>query len=98
MRPELLLLTLFAHQTDTATVSTSSVAVTTPATISEPIEEPPPTEPERIIVAHEGEEEILVTGSRIRINPLDAPSPMTQLTSKDIEKTGLTSIADVLQR
>ncbi len=41
---------------------------------------------------------IIVTGSRIRRDPLDAPSPVTALDSADIARTGLSSIGDVLQR
>ncbi len=42
--------------------------------------------------------EIIVTGSRIRHNPLDQPSPVTFVDKSDIDRTGLVSIADVLQR
>lgn len=42
--------------------------------------------------------EIIVTGSRIRHSPLDQPSPVTFVDQKDIARTGLSSIADVLQR
>ncbi|MCW1383329.1 TonB-dependent receptor [Novosphingobium sp. KCTC 2891] len=42
--------------------------------------------------------EILVTGSRIRRDPLDQAAPVVTLDSESIAKTGLSSIADVLQR
>jgi iron complex outermembrane receptor protein len=42
--------------------------------------------------------EIVVTGSRIRRNPLDQDSPVITLDQDALEKTGLTSVADVLQR
>jgi len=42
--------------------------------------------------------DIIVTGSRIRHNPLDQPSPVTFIDQTDIARTGLVSIADVLQR
>ena len=42
--------------------------------------------------------EVVVTGSRIRHNPFDQPSPITFIDQADIAKTGLSSIADVLQR
>jgi iron complex outermembrane receptor protein len=45
-----------------------------------------------------GDGEIIVTGSRIRHNPLDQPSPVTFVDKTDIDRTGLSSIADVLQR
>jgi len=43
-------------------------------------------------------EEIVVTGSRIRRNPLDLDSPVTFVDQADIAKTGLNSVNDVLQR
>jgi iron complex outermembrane receptor protein len=42
--------------------------------------------------------EIVITGSRIRHNPLDQTSPIVFIDQSDIQKTGLTSINDVLQR
>ncbi len=44
------------------------------------------------------DDEIIITGSRIRQNPLDDVTPIQNLTSDDVDRTGLTSIADVLQR
>lgn len=43
-------------------------------------------------------EEIIVTGSRIRRDPLSQESPVVVLDQASIERTGLSSIADVLQR
>jgi len=43
-------------------------------------------------------EEVLVTGSRIRTDPLERSAPVTTLNAEDIQRTGITSIADVLQR
>ena len=43
-------------------------------------------------------DEIIVTGSRIRHNAFDQPSPITFVDKSDIDRTGLSSIADVLQR
>jgi iron complex outermembrane receptor protein len=43
-------------------------------------------------------EAIVVTGSRIRQNPLDNPSPVITVSNEDLAKTGLSSVADVLQR
>lgn len=48
--------------------------------------------------ADEAATEIIVTGSRIRRDPLTQESPVTFLDSSDIDRTGLSSIADVLQR
>ncbi len=42
--------------------------------------------------------EIVVTGSRIRRDPLDQPSPVISVDEQAIARTGLSSIADVLQR
>lgn len=42
--------------------------------------------------------DIVVTGSRIRRDPLDNPSPVTIVDEAAIAKTGLSSVADVLQR
>ncbi|MCC2980977.1 TonB-dependent receptor domain-containing protein [Sphingomonas sp. IC4-52] len=43
-------------------------------------------------------EDIVVTGSRIRRDPLDNPSPVLTVDDQAIAKTGLSSVADVLQR
>ena len=43
-------------------------------------------------------EDVVVTGSRIRRDPLDNPSPVVTVDEAAIAKTGLSSIADVLQR
>jgi len=42
--------------------------------------------------------EIVITGSRIRRNPLDQESPIVFIDQSDIQKTGLNSINDVLHR
>ena len=44
------------------------------------------------------EEAIVVTGSRIRTDPLTNRQPVTQLDNEDLERTGLSATADVLQR
>ncbi len=43
-------------------------------------------------------EVIVVTGSRIRTDPLDKQSPVLQLTREELERTGLTSVGDILQQ
>ena len=48
--------------------------------------------------ADETLEEVVVTGSRIRRNPLDEASPVLQISKEDINRSGLTSIGDYLQR
>src|SRR6476659_1664966 len=42
--------------------------------------------------------EIVITGSRIRHNPLDLDAPRVFVDQADIQKTGLNAINDVLQR
>jgi iron complex outermembrane receptor protein len=42
--------------------------------------------------------ELVVTGSRIRVSPLDQDQPIVQIDQEAIAKTGLTSMVDVLQR
>src|SRR5437868_13282105 len=42
--------------------------------------------------------EIVITGSRIRRNPLDLDAPRVFVDQADIQKTGLNAINDVLQR
>ncbi len=44
------------------------------------------------------EDAIVITGSRIRRDPLSLDSPVTFVDKADIDKTGLNSINDVLQR
>jgi len=43
-------------------------------------------------------EEVVVTGSRIRRSPLDAPQPLLTLSESDIDKSGLTNVGDFLQQ
>ena len=43
-------------------------------------------------------EEILVTGSRIRRSPLDAPAPVLELSEEDLDRGGLTNLGAILQR
>ncbi len=45
-----------------------------------------------------GGEDIIVTGSRIRSDPLSQPSPVVTVDAAAIQRTGLSSVADVLQR
>ncbi|MEX0298859.1 MAG: TonB-dependent receptor plug domain-containing protein, partial [Kordiimonas sp.] len=43
-------------------------------------------------------EEVVVTGSRIRQNPLDAQNPVQILTGADVDASGQIAIGDFLQR
>ena len=46
----------------------------------------------------EPQDEVVVTGSRIRRDPLAQDAPVVQIEQADIARTGLNSINDVLQR
>ena len=48
--------------------------------------------------ASQGDNNVVVTGSRIRRDPLDQAQPVTFVDRADIDRTGLTSTAEVLQR
>lgn len=48
--------------------------------------------------AESGGEEIVVTGSRIRRDPLDQDSPVVTLDQDSLAQTGLSAVADILQR
>ena len=65
------------------------LATTTPAQ-AQTTTPPAATQPEG--------EAIIITGSRIRRDPLDQPAPVVFVDRSDIDKTGLVSVADVLQR
>ena len=56
--------------------------------------------PANIAQAQEAEEleEVVVTGSRIRRNPLDEAVAIMEIDAGDIESTGLTNLADALQQ
>jgi iron complex outermembrane receptor protein len=43
-------------------------------------------------------EEVVVTGSRIRRNPLDEPVAIMDIGTEDLERTGLTNIGEALQQ
>ena len=58
------------------------------------------TAPLDVAYAQEGAdalEEIVVTGSRIRRDPLNEPTAIMEITAGDIEDTGLTNLGDALQ-
>lgn len=75
-----------------------------PAPAPEPIPEPAPQPSidEQILAQAEAEEAegevIVVTGSRIGADPLDKQAPVLQLGREAIERTGLTSVGDILQQ
>ena len=61
---------------------------------------PPPDAPETPAAVSEPAPggEIVVTGSRIRRDPLSQEQPIVFVSEEDIAKTGLNSVSDVLQR
>lgn len=58
----------------------------------------PPAEPATAAERPAGGPDIVVTGSRIRRDPLAQDQPVTFVDREDIDRTGLNSVADVLQR
>ncbi len=57
--------------------------------------------PTAVMAADEAEarmEEVVTTGSRIRKSAIDENAPVLTITGEDLEKSGLTSVADFLQR
>ena len=46
----------------------------------------------------EAMEEVVVTGSRIRRNPLDEPVAIMEIGKGEIEQTGMTNLGDALQQ
>jgi iron complex outermembrane receptor protein len=69
------------------TVGASGAQAQTPVPTSQPTP-----------VTKVSEQDIIVTGSRIRRNPLDQDAPRVYVDQQDIQKTGLNSVNDVLQR
>ena len=80
-----------------ASVALIAAVLAAPAQAQTPVpEEPVRTDAQGQDV--QSEEDIVVTGSRIRRNPLDLDAPVTFVDRADMEKTGLNSVNDVLQR
>src|SRR5688572_16777515 len=57
-----------------------------------------PDEDSAQTAAQQGEQSILVTGSRIRRDPLDQEQPVVFVDRADLDRTGLSSTAEALQR
>ncbi len=55
--------------------------------------------PGKVVLAQDDKalEEVVVTGSRIRRNPLDEPVAIMDIGAQEIENTGLTNLGDALQ-
>jgi iron complex outermembrane receptor protein len=75
----------------TALLAAPALAQPSTTTPDEPLQE-------SATAAARTDETIVITGSRIRRDPLDQAQPITFLDETDIARTGLTSAADVLQR
>src|SRR5690348_9277306 len=60
--------------------------------------QPPAAPPAAAPAADQNGQSIVVTGSRIRRDPLDQAQPVTFVDRADLDRTGLTSTAEVLQR
>jgi iron complex outermembrane receptor protein len=54
--------------------------------------------PQQAAAADSGDATIVVTGSRIRVDPLNQTSPVVTLDQSSLAQTGLSSVADILQR
>ncbi len=56
--------------------------------------------PSAVMLAQEADEieEVVVTGSRIRRNPLDEAVPIMDIGSEQLDQTGLTNLGDALQQ
>lgn len=71
------------------------------AVLSDPaLAQPSTTQPDQPVAAGstENDQPIVITGSRIRRDPLDQDQPVTFLDREDMDRTGLTSTAEMLQR
>jgi iron complex outermembrane receptor protein len=71
----------------------AAIAAWPPAALAQPPGAPPAAAP-----ADQNSQPIVVTGSRIRRDPLDQAQPVTFVDRADIDRTGLSSTAEVLQR
>src|SRR6185369_116237 len=78
-----------------AAIATATTAAQAQSTL------PPPdvaTQPATTDAEPAQQGDIVITGSRIRRNPLNLDAPRVFIDQQDIAKTGLSSISDVLQR
>jgi iron complex outermembrane receptor protein len=75
----------------TLALAAASAAAAQPSTTA-------PDQPTPAAAQDEPKGDIVVTGSRIRRDPLAQDQPVTFVDQEDIARTGLSSVADVLQR
>ena len=74
-------------------------ALVTTGTVAEAQSTPPTVDTAQAVpVSTVNSQDIIITGSRIRRNPLSQDSPIVFVDQQDIARTGLSAIADVLQR
>ncbi|WP_305849911.1 TonB-dependent receptor domain-containing protein [Sphingosinicella sp. CPCC 101087] len=86
------------HQgTATFAIAAALAGWSNPA-LAQPSTDQPDPLPEDAAPGAGGEQAILITGSRIRRDPLDQDQPITFVDRADIDRTGLVSTAEVLQR
>ncbi|HYD38453.1 MAG TPA: TonB-dependent receptor plug domain-containing protein, partial [Allosphingosinicella sp.] len=82
-----------------ASLALATALVAAPALAQPSTTQPDEPLPEQAATqAAQGDQDIVITGSRIRRNPLDQDQPVTFVDEEDIARTGLTSAADVIQR
>lgn len=75
-----------------------AIALLYPTLASAQTDNTPPADGQSATAAPNEDDTIVVTGSRIRRNPLDNSSPVVTLDESALAQTGLTSVADILQR
>jgi iron complex outermembrane receptor protein len=81
-----------------ASVGLAAVVVAASAAQAENAAPPAVDKSQATPVSTVTQQDIIVTGSRIRHNPLDQDAPRVFVDQQDIQKTGLNSVTDVLQR
>jgi iron complex outermembrane recepter protein len=83
-----------------ATVSFAALVIGAMPAAAQSNQPPPDVQEESASTAEEQTTggDIIVTGSRIRRDPLSQDAPITFVDRSDIDKTGLNSVTDVLQR
>jgi len=74
------------------------IALVSGASVAEAAQSPTLDTSQAQPAASVGNNEIVITGSRIRHSPLDQNAPRVFIDQSDIQKTGLNSVNDVLQR
>ncbi|HEU0097143.1 MAG TPA: TonB-dependent receptor [Allosphingosinicella sp.] len=82
-----------------ASLAMAAALTAAPALAQPSTTQPDEPLPEQAATADsQNDQDIVITGSRIRRNPLDQNQPVTFLDEEDMARTGLTSAADIVQR